>query len=174
VSTILTCLDICKTTTPSSRFYSVLKHQLLTEALWILIAVVISLAVLVPPIFSSGEFPFQWDNALVIFGFVTLLRLLFFHKQSPWLQPKVMKGILCVLMVPAFLFTVLTINNVQTYVDAYGFAALFDVTENEHAIQWGRYIRNEVVFFGAGVLICCVILPLVLIREVWRQVKGFV
>lgn len=150
-----------------------LKHQLFTEILWILVAAVISITVIIPPILSSGEFPFQWENALIVFGFVTILRLLFFHKQSPWLQPKVMKGILCVLMVPVFLFTVLTINNVQTFVDAYGFAALFDVVENESAIQWGRYIRNEVIFFGAGLLICCILLPPVLIREVWRQVKGF-
>jgi len=84
-----------------------------------------------------------------------------------------MKGVLCVAMVPVFLFTMLTINNVQTFVDANGFAALFNIIESETAIQWGRYIRNEVIFFGAGLLICCLILPVVLIIEVWRQVKGF-
>lgn len=150
-----------------------LKNQLLTEALWILIAILITIAVLTPPILSSGEFPFQWENAAIIFAFITVLRLLFFHKQAPWLGPKPMKAVACVAMVPIFLFTMLTINNVQTFVDANGYAALFNVIESETAILWGRYIRNEVVFFGAGLLICCIILPVVLIIEVWRQVKGF-
>ena len=149
-----------------------LKHQLLTEALWILIAILIAIAVLIPPILSSGEFLFQWENGAIIFGFITIIRLLFFHKQSPWLGPKPMKAVACVAMVPIFLFTTLTINNVQTFVDANGFAALFDVVESDTAIQWGRYIRNEVVFFGAGLLVACIILPFVLIIEVWRQVKG--
>ncbi|MFK8058347.1 MAG: hypothetical protein AB8F78_19635 [Saprospiraceae bacterium] len=150
-----------------------LKHKLLTEILWLLIAAVITIAVLIPVSLSVGDFPYQWENAFLIFGFVTLVRLLFFHKQAPWLQPKVMKGVVCVAMVPVFLYTMLTINTVQTFVDANGFAALFNVLESDIAIQWGRYIRNEVVFFGAGLLVCCVILPVVLIIEVWRQVKGY-
>jgi len=101
------------------------------------------------------------------------LRLLFFHKQAPWLSPKPMKAVVCVAMVPLFLFTVLTINNVQTFVDANGFAALFSLEETDAFIEWGKYVRNEVVFFGAALLICALILPVVLIVEVWKQVKGY-
>jgi len=151
----------------------VLKHQLLTEILWVIIAALLAIAVLALPILNAGEFQYQWENAAVIFGFITLLRLIFFHKQAIWLRPKPMKAIVCVAMVPVFLFTVLTINNVQTHVDAHGFAGLFGIVESESLIQWGRYIRNEVVFFGAALLICALILPVVLIIEVWRQVKGF-
>ncbi len=150
-----------------------IKHKFITEILWILIAGVIALAVLAPPILSVSEFQFQLDNALIIFGFISVLRLLFFHKQAPWLGYKPVKAAVCVAMIPVFLFTVLSINNVQTFVDANGYAALFGGMETELMTQWGRYVRNEVVFFGAGLLICSVILPVVLIIEVWRQVKGF-
>ncbi len=150
-----------------------LKHQVITEILWILIAAVLALAVLAPPILSVGEFLYQYENALIVFGFITVLRLLFFHRQAPWLGPKPVKGALCIAMIPVILFTILTINNVQTFVDANGFAALFGGIETDQITQWGRYLRNEVIFFGAGLLICAVILPVVLIIEVWRQVKGF-
>lgn len=150
-----------------------LKHQVITEILWILIAAVLALAVLAPPILSVGEFLYQYENALIVFGFITVLRLLFFHRQAPWLGPKPAKGALCIAMIPVILFTILTINNVQTFVDANGFAALFGGIETDQITQWGRYLRNEVIFFGAGLLICAVILPVVLIIEVWRQVKGF-
>ena len=148
------------------------KDQVITEILWILIAVLIALAVLAPVILSVGEFQYQYENALIVFGFITILRLLFFHKQAPWLGPKPIKGALCIAMIPVVLFTILNINNVQTFVDANGFAALFGGIESEQITQWGRYVRNEVIFFGSGLLICAAILPIILIQQVWRQVKG--
>ena len=150
-----------------------LKQQLLSEALWLVLAALVAAAVVVPPAVSIQPYVGIAANAAVVFGFVTVLRLLFFSTASPWLRPLFMKGVAIVLAIPTFLFVVLTLNEVQTLIDSEGYAALFlQSVDTPEITTWGRYIRNEIIFFGTGLLLLLVILPFVLLVQAWRQVKS--
>ncbi len=149
-----------------------LKQQLTSELLFILLAVAIALAVVAPPFYIIGPFVGLLANFIIIIGFITVVRLLFFATLSPWLRPRYMKGVVTILAVPAFLATVLALNEMQTYIDANGFAALFDNAAHPEAARWARYVRNEFVFFGSALLIVLLILPVAMIVQLWRQVKA--
>lgn len=82
-----------------------------------------------------------------------------------------MKGVTILLAIPCILFTILTINEVQTFVDAEGYAALF-YSPNEDAIDWAKYVRNEVVFFGSAFIVALILLPVILLIKAWKQVKA--
>jgi len=148
-------------------------QRLWFELLWLIIAVLVATVVLLPPTLNVG-LPVYWlPNALVIIGFVTAIRLLFFPTQTPWLRPRPAKGIAVIVLVPVALGAILFINDIQTLVDAAGDAAVFgDVAALKRSLRWGRYVRNESVFFGSGLLICSVLLPVILIISLWRQVKA--
>ena len=146
--------------------------RLLSEVIWLAIAALIAVAAVAAPTLSVGPHVFLVANLAVVFGFVFVARLLFFHAESPLLGPLVAKGVAVVAVVPAALFTILAINDVQTFVDANGFAALFAVLATDDVVTWGRYVRNEFLFFGASLLLSLVALPPVLVVALWRQVKA--
>ena len=150
-----------------------LTQRLISEALWLLIGIVVAAAVLAPVLLSQGTPTFVGANVAIIVGAVFVIRLLFFHRESPLLAPKWAKGVACIAVVPALLFTVLAINEVQNLVDAYGFQGLFGETAfSESAIRWGRYVRNELILFASALIIGLVALPVVLIIALWRQVNA--
>ena len=145
--------------------------RLIAETIWIAIAALLAVAVVAAPTLTVGPHRFLLPNLAVVFGFVFVARLLFFHRESPLLDALLAKAIAVVAVVPAILFTVLAINDVQNFVDADGFAALFAAPESRAVVSWGRYVRNEFVFFGASLLLSLAALPPVLVVALWRQVK---
>ena len=148
-----------------------LRQLLLLELIGLLLAAGLAAAVVLPPSLSIGSFSFRLENVLLVFALVTLLRYVFFHRQTPYLQTMAAKGVACILVVPLFLFAALTVNQFQTRVDELGFDGLFLQARGPRAADWGRYLRNEAIFFGTGVMILCVVLPPVFIRAIWLQNK---
>lgn len=146
--------------------------RLLAESIWIAIAALLAVVVVAAPTLTVGPHRFLFSNLAVVFGFVFVARLLFFHRESPLLNTLLAKGIAVVAAVPAVLFTILAINDVQNFVDANGFAALFAAPESERVVVWGRYVRNEFIFFGASLLLSLAALPPVLVVALWKQVKA--
>ena len=150
-----------------------LKQLFLSELLWLCIAALIATGIIVPPITALGSYYGLWPNFAIVFAAVTVLRLLFFSSTTPWLRPLYMKGVVIVAAVPLFLFTVLTMNDVQTLIDSQGYQALFTTSASEDLVTtWGRYVRNEVIFFGTSLLLLLALLPFVMLVQGWRQVKA--
>ena len=146
--------------------------RLLSELIWLAIALLVAVAVVAAPYLYVGPYRFAAANFAVVSGFVFVARLLFFQGDSPLLTPLAAKGGAVIAVVPAILITILAINDIQNFVDANGYAALFGQAESERLVTWGRYVRNEFLFFGASLLISLVALPVVLVVALWRQVKA--
>ena len=142
------------------------------ELLWIFIAALVAVAVIAPAYINAGPYTLLWRNFAIVAAAVTVIRLIFFHRSVPWLGSIFMKAAISIATIPVFLFTVLTINEVQNLVDAEGLGAMFTNSEDPDALFWGRYVRNEVLFFGSSLLISLVVLPFTLAVTVWRQVKA--
>ncbi len=161
----------CDHAHPTRKPPQVKSHALLIEALWIGLAAALAAGLCLPPYLKFGPYLYAAEIAGSVFLLATLARLLLFSHQAPWLSPRYMKGVLSILSVPIFLFAVLTLNNVQTLVDAEGLDAIFVYASGEEAVQWGTYLRDLTVFACAGTFIGAVALPVVLIVRLWRQVK---
>ena len=143
----------------------------LLEILWIGLALSVAAALCLPVYFQVDSYKYAAPLAGCVFAFVTLVRLVFFSGQSPWMAPRFMKGVVPILCVPLILFAVLTLNNVQNLVDAEGTDAIFYSARGTAAIQWGTYLRDVAVFVCSGTVVSAVILPAVLLVRLWRQVK---
>ena len=142
------------------------------EALWIAIALVTAAALCLPAYLQVGPYHEAFQLAGCAFLFVTLSRLIFFSERAPWMAPRFMKGVVPILCVPIILFAALTLNTVQTLVDAYGMDGIFYTARGESPIQWGTYLRDIAVLVCSGTIVAAVILPGLLLIRLWRQVKG--
>lgn len=141
------------------------------ELIWLVIASLAVLAALAPPWLQQGPFMYAAQIAINIFALVTLARLVFLSHHSAWLRPKVVKAIVSISCIPIALHAILTLNLVQTLVDAEGLDALFFNQQGNAAISWGTYLRNLTIFSCAGTVISALLLPIVLMVRVWQQVK---
>ena len=147
------------------------RSQITAELLWWAIAAAIAAALLLPPYLAVGPIRHGRDLALVIVAFVTLARLLFFDRQTFWIGPMPVKGAMCIACVPLFLFAVLTLNTVQTLVDAEGLHALFPGNAERNLGSWPLYVRSVAIFSSAGLAISAILLPIRLIIRIWQQMK---
>ena len=129
-----------------------------------------ALGILLPAYLNAGTFPQLFANAAIIFGAVQVVRLLFFHKHTVWLNPLWTKGAILIFLIPVILFTIQEMNLIQTTIDAEGYQVLFKQATLDAAISWGKYVRNEFIFFASALIICSLILPVILIQAAWRQV----
>ena len=144
----------------------------LLELLWLAVAAVITIVLCLPPHVQVGPYYEALELATCAFLFVTLSRLVFFSDRAPWMAPQFMKGVVPILCVPVILFAALTLNTVQTTVDAEGLDGIFISARGEDAISWGTYLRDIAVLVCSGTIIAAVVLPVVLLVRLWRQVKG--
>ena len=145
--------------------------QLQFELLWWLLAATVAACALLPPWIAVGRFLFVGEIAILIVGFITWTRMLFFLRQIAWLRPVVVKAIVAFICIPVIFYAVWTLNNVQTFVDAEGLAALFLSEPGASYVAWGTYLRSLAVFSASSWTIAAVILPVLLILQAFRQFK---
>lgn len=148
------------------------KQSWLLESLWLALALLAALSLCLPPYLQIGSYAHALALASCAGLFVTLSRLIFFSEQAPWMSPRPMKGVVPILCVPIILFSALTLNNIQTLVDAEGMDGIFYSARGEDAVRWGTYLRDVAVFVCSGTIAAAVILPIFLIVRLWRQVKA--
>ncbi len=147
-------------------------RRLLYELLWIGIAALTALGIAAPAYLAAGPSEYLLPVAALAFAFVTILRLVFFHTESHWINNLFVKAFVCILMLPMVAYAVLTLNGVQNFVDAQGFEAVFPTTSAAVSIPWGNYIRDAVLLLAAGVTLSALVLPVVLIIRAFQQVKA--
>lgn len=147
------------------------RQALFADLLWWLLALICASAACLLPWVQVGDYLFAIQLFGLVFGAITLSRLIFFPGQAPWLKPLVVKGVVCLLCILIFIGAAYAINIVQTFLDAYGTEAIFPTVQTPQALVWAEGLRTQFVFFGAANMIGAIILPIVLLIQVWKQVK---
>lgn len=141
--------------------------KLSIEVISLLIIGVIALVVLFP-IYSAGVgYPFYKANILFLVIFFTAVRYIFLMKYTPFSHNGVIKTAMVFICIPIIGLVVDRLFEFQKYLDEVGLQNLVDQLEYVEQTSMIRYMRTEMLFFGAAALVSAIILPFRLIRSIW-------
>ncbi|MDZ4749625.1 MAG: hypothetical protein SH808_14150 [Saprospiraceae bacterium] len=145
------------------------KQKSVAEIIWWVFTLLIIAIVLFPIWDNDIQFPFYFQNALLIALFITFTRYIFFLPLTFIARMKWIK-VAIILSAVIFFFVMSTaLSDFRNFVDERGLQTLVNhlhVTKQTRIIE---YIKNEMVFFGVGGIITGLILPVRMIISLWRM-----
>lgn len=142
--------------------------KLIIEAIWWLITAVIIALVLIPIYNAVPDYPFWGINIIAIAVFITATRYIFLLKYTPISRWQFVKAAIVILSVPLIFNLVNNINYFQTYIDEQGILSFLGHLHPDRLDALEKYIRAEMILFGVGSVVASVILPIRLIRSIWK------
>jgi hypothetical protein len=145
------------------------KHKIIAELLWWLFTAIILLIVLFPIWDNKIPFPFYPQNALLIILFITFSRYTLFLPISIIAKTKWFKVVI-IGMTVLFTWVVSTsVSDFRNFMDEQGLQTLVEHLHVTKQTSLMRYMKNEMVFFGTGSVISCVLLAIRMIVSLWRM-----
>lgn len=145
------------------------KNKIIAEILWWLFTIIILLIVLFPIWDHKIPFPFYPQNALLIILFITFSRYTLFLPISIIAKTKWLKVII-IGMTVLFTWVVSTsVSDFRNFMDEQGLQTLVEHLHVTKQTSLMRYMKNEMIFFGTGSVISCVLLAMRMIVSLWRM-----
>jgi len=144
------------------------KHFIL-EAIWWVVTLLITFAVLFPVYSNLEEYPFLITNIVFIVVFITLTRYIFFLKHTVLARAQVVKIVIVLVSVPILFIMIEGLSNFQNFLDEEGLDKFIPNMELENQKEMINYIRSEMMFFGVGAIIVGIIFPFRMILSIWRN-----
>lgn len=143
------------------------------ELVWWAISLIVAVLVVGPIYLQLGEYPFLWDNVIFIIAFITFSRLIFLLKYSLIADKRNLKvGIIFLCVIMAFLL-IQKLNGFQLFLDEDRMTPLLEGLAMEDRKSMYSYIKTQMMFFGVGSVISCILLPFRLVLSIWRRWNGF-
>ena len=146
-------------------------NNLRLEFLFLLLAAVLVVFILFPIVYAEIQYPFYWQNALLIIIAVFLIKHIFLLKHS-WLNKfQKVKIVLIPLCIPLIIYLMRMLNQFTTYIDEVPLADLMTNLSYDRQLFLTRYIRVEFIAWGVMAIVGAIILPFKLIISIWREVN---
>ena len=142
--------------------------RVLLELIWWLITAILLIGVLLPIYTNVPNYPFYFINAIYIITFITLTRYIFLLKHTFLAKRQRIKLILIFLCIPFVFYLGQELNYFQTFLDEEGLDAVVGALPFLDRAGMIQYIRNEMILFGVGSIICGIVLPFRLMISIWR------
>ncbi|HJW29192.1 MAG TPA: hypothetical protein VJ508_08055 [Saprospiraceae bacterium] len=149
--------------------WKMLKEKLTVELLWWVFTLIVIGIVMLPIWNDVPSFPFTIQNILLIIFFVTFTRYIFFLHltliaRAKWIKVAIIASALLFLFI-----TATAMIDFRNFMDEQGLQTLVDHLDVEAQTRKMNYIKHEMIFFGVGSLITGFMLPLRMIRSLWRM-----
>jgi hypothetical protein len=146
-----------------------LKEKLTVELLWWVFTFVVVCIIMLPIWTEAPGFPFSVQNILLIVFFITFTRYIFFLPLTLIARAKWIK-VAIILSAVLFLFVTATaMLDFRNFMDERGLQTLVEDLDVQLQTRRINYIKHEMIFFGMGSLITGVLLPIRLVRSLWRM-----
>ena len=146
-----------------------LKEKWTVEILWWVFTLILVCIVMWPIWRDVPAFPFTFQNILLIVFFVTFTRYIFFLHLSLIARMKWIKVAIIAWAVLFLFITATAMLDFRNFMDERGLQTLVSHLEVEDQTKRMKYIKHEMIFFGTGSLITGVMLPMRMIRSLWRM-----
>ena len=146
-----------------------LKEKLTVELLWWAFTFIVVSIVMLPIWTDAPGFPFTIQNILLIVFFITFTRYIFFLPLTLIARAKWIKVGIILSAALFFFVTVTALMDFRNFMDERGLQTLVDDLDVMKQTQCINYIKHEMIFFGVGSLITGILLPLRMIRSLWRM-----
>lgn len=143
------------------------------EFIWLIITLVVTALILAPILYKLPDYQFLWTNVAFIVVMITLARYIFLLRYTflaKWRNVKVALIFSCIFV--AFLL-IQEINLFQTFLDENGVEPIVGSLPRAEQGPMLSYIRSEMLLFGVGGVISCIVLPIRLVVSIWRHWNGY-
>jgi hypothetical protein len=145
-----------------------MNNKIILELIWWTFTAVVTAAVLFPIYASTQHYTFYFTNVLFIVTFITVSRYIFLLKFTFLAHLQILKIAIVFLAVPFIFFLIQELNLFQTFLDEEGAEAMIGRMPFQAQENIISYIRSEMLLFGVGSIISCILLPFRMILSVWR------
>lgn len=143
------------------------------EFIWLLITALVAVLLLAPILYSLPDYQFLWPNLAFIVIMITFTRYIFQLRYTFLANWRILKVALIFICIWLTFFLVQEINLFQTYLDENGIEAVVGSLPRSSQGAMMSYIRSEMLLFGVGAVIGCMVLPIRLVVSVWRRWNGY-
>lgn len=137
------------------------------EGLWILVTVLLVALIMAPIALNLQGYPFWITNIIFIVTFITVARHIFLLQFSFLARKEWVKLVVIFVFIPVVFLLVQELTGFQTFLDEEGMEAIVGNMPLAQQEMMMTYVRSEMVFFGVGSIISCVILPFRLALSIW-------
>jgi len=141
------------------------------EGIWWLFTV-LAVVIIFLPIPKPFDFQFRIENVVCLVVVITFARYILMLQNFPLYHSIIAKAILIFLCIPIGFYLASTINEFQTFRDDFGSEALLNHLDEPLSFKKQNsilgYIIFEFEFLATAALVCTVLMPLKMIRSIWR------
>lgn len=135
---------------------------------WLLV-VLMGLLILAPIYFKVGEnYPFYIPNIIAIFVFLMFTRIMFFLRVAPYARSKAFRMIMIFLPIPILLYHIDSFFAFRAFIEEEGVIKFFPNSTDFSDYNFGKYIKNQYMFFMIGAILSLIFMPIRMIISFWR------
>ena len=144
------------------------KSKLYFELIAFAIAFLVAIVILIPLYNNTLNYTFFLSNFLFIFLFITFTRYIFFLRFSIFSHITIAKLIFIFATIPLAVLLMDAFSVFQEYADTIGLQEFVKHLDADRQSGIVAYMRNQMLFFGAGSILTCVLLAFRCIISIWR------
>ena len=147
------------------------RRKLYLEGLFLLLGLLLAALVLSPVYFYDLPFAFLKQNVINIVCFVLFIRLLFFMKSSIINGVQKLKIVLILVFVFLIFLFIKVLNRFTQVVDEAPLEESFLHLPFRQQLFMADYIKHEYLFFATACVILCIIMPVHILINIWKEVN---
>lgn len=147
---------------------SLTSNKITFELVSLIGALLIALLFLLPIYLSSNNYTFYISNFFFIFLFITFSRYLFFLKYTPFSHFTPIKVAYIFVTIPLAVLLTDAFSEFQSFSDTIGIQEFVRTLSGNKQVGMIGYIRNQMLFFGAGCVVATVLLAFRMLISIWR------
>lgn len=152
----------------SSFFMSDTRNRAIFEVVSLLGAAITACLFIIPIYLSSHNYSFYFSNFIFIFCFITFTRYIFFLKYSIFSHYTPIKLAFIFVTIPVAVLLTDQFSVFQDFSDTYGLQEFVTSLKGNQQSGMIAYIRNQMLFFGAGSVVATIFLAFRMIISIWR------
>lgn len=135
---------------------------------WIITAVIVVM-VLLPVYTQLGDnYRFYFENIVFIILFVSFTRFIFLTKHHWFSHVTWFKVIAIFAVIPLLFYCVDNMWDFQRFLDEEGMGSIMSDVHGKNQSGLGKFVKTQMIFFGASALITTILLPFRMLHSIWR------
>lgn len=144
------------------------KYKLTFEIVTLIGAAIIAMLLILPIYMVNQHYPFLLSHFIFIFLFLSFAKYIFFLRFSLFSHYTPVKLVFIFLTIPLAVLLTDEFSKFQEFSDNIGLQELVKTMNGNEQNGMMAFIRNQMLFFGAGSVVATVLLAFRLIISIWR------
>ena len=138
---------------------------------WLATIVIVVMSML--PIYTKVglDFPFYYQNILIIIIAITFARYIFLLKHHWIASQKWIKVLFIFIPIPIFFFLTGAFYDFQAFSDEKGITSILTAIPYKEQLSLAKYIRTEMILFWSAAMLGNLYMPIRMIISLFREIN---